>query len=700
MKTLSRLSLIGLCAGLCTLGGLSGVPSTAEAAPPPGMPDPSRMSGIPRPDPNLSPGTVTVRCLDGSFANPAIGVEVELEITGEDGGKTTRTATTVEQGRATFSGLEDAFGETVVAKATVAGQTLKSQPFVLGPQAGVALMLVASGASGPPAGPGPGGGPHGSGAGDPHGGQGAMPVPGEPFPLAGRPPGMIIVGALDLGREAEGEGEPARKIGPIPEVEITLRATAPGVADPIILTGTTDSEGRVTFEGLDERLPANASIVVEAQLEDEGDPTRSKSFTLGDTGYAIVLTRGAMPQAPARPQQQAQAQPTRRMQLPGPRVDEAMEAGAVRVFVIDAHDQPVADQQVVIHTSQVTGDDANRVGRTNEGGMAIVEGVPFGPEMLSQLRVIYDGAPYSSTFFNMPEDKGAVVMLRVFEVTTDRSKVRSALQIDVSPRENDFAAVTFMYAAFVEGDEAFWVPGGMRLYGPEDTRSMHVLPEAESWLFHDGEAPWVDIDRPLPPGEELRLSFAVGLPHDGELELEWSAPFPLVEGASRVTVSPDLSVTHGVAGAPQLNPHAGPGGDDVELYELGHDRFEPRVCDYLAAGGHPCPTGTWGGADLKIVVEDLPVRSRLWPWTAWGLLGLAGLGLGLGLLLRPRVDARAALLERRDALMAELVSLDERGEDKPATRRERARLLRTLDRIYRQLEALGSARPGDAGDGG
>ncbi len=50
------LSMVALCAAFW------GVPSQAAAAPP-GMPDPVKMSGIPRPDPALAVGTVTVRCL-------------------------------------------------------------------------------------------------------------------------------------------------------------------------------------------------------------------------------------------------------------------------------------------------------------------------------------------------------------------------------------------------------------------------------------------------------------------------------------------------------------------------------------------------------------------------------------------------------------------------------------------------------------
>lgn len=660
----------------------------AEAGPPPQMPDPSRMSGIPRPDPNLTPGTVTVRCLDGGFANPAVGVEVSLEITTETGTEV-REATTIDQGRATFTGLDEFFGRSVVAKASVAGQALQSQTFTLAPQAGVALLLVASDGQAPAT------GPHGdpsAGASDPHGGQGAMPIPGRPFPLAGRPRGTLVVGALDLSQAKSGAG-------PIEGAPVVLRATAEGLDAPIIEEALTDAEGRATFEGLDARLPEGAQIVVGIELPGEASPQVSDSFTLGDSGYALVFTHGQAGQAGQAGQGQAGAQQASsgaqaspRMDLPPPRVDKSLQPGQVRVIVLDAHDRPVADQGLIVHSSQATGDSSNRVGRTDSQGSAIVEGVPVAEGMLAQVRVVYEGAPYSSTLFGMPDDAGAIVMLRVFRPTGDRTRVRSALQIDVSPRENDFAAVSFNYALFVDGDEAFWAPGGMTIFGPEGTRSFHVLDEAKNWLVHDGEAPFATLDRPLEPGVELRLSFAVGIEHDGTLELEWTTPFPLVDDASMVSIPASLSVTHGVAGAPEVNPHAAHDGGPLEIYKLGYQPFGLRLCDLLAREGRACVLDAWGGNDVAITVEGLPIRDRRWPLIAWTLVGLTALVVAGNVIFRRRVGAREALLARRDALMAELVALDTEAEaqslPEAERRSRRAKLMHTLDRIYRQLEAL------------
>lgn len=633
----------------------------AQAAPPQGMPDPSQMSGIPRPDPNLPPDVVTVRCLEGGFDKPVLGVAVELELRAPDGTTKTLSLASGEAGRARFEGLGDHFGHSVVAKATFAGQTLTSQTFTLDGQTGFALMLVASGGASAPS--------------DPHGGQGDVPLPGKPFPLPNKPRGSLIVGALDLA----GNGSA------IPDVEITLTATPPPSADaapvePIVLTAKTDAEGRVTFEQLDTKLPEGASLVITADLGD--GPERSDAFTLGTTGYAIVLTKNEGKSAPPGPAPTAE-----RQQFP-PRSDRSLAPGKLRVLVIDAFDRPVANQPVFGVVNGITGDSQSIGGTTDAGGMVVLDFVPA-HDQLAEVQTEYGSAPWTSGGFSMPDDSGAVVVLRVFPTTADRSIARSAIQVDVMGRENDLAAVTFMIAVFIEGDVAFWPGGGMRIWGPDDTRFLQVLPEAEEWLKHDEEAPYVELAKPLPPGTEIRLSFAVTVPHEGKLELDWTTPFPLVENASLVTVPADLEVTHGVAGAPETNPHAGRDGGPLDIYQLGHRRFEAGVCDRFGSTGFHCPFSAQLGNDIEIVVEGLPRRSRVWPWTAWALLGVTGLGLVVGLALRPRVGVRGALLARRDALLAELVALDQSKLPEAERAAARQRLLAGLDGIYRRLEGLG-----------
>ena len=102
--------------------------------------------GHPAPDPQLAAGTVTVRVIRGSFANPVVSLTVELI-----GGSSPRQRDHDRRsGRAEFTGL--APGTRVKAVAVVAGERLESQEFTMPASGGIRLTLVAADPSGQPLG--------------------------------------------------------------------------------------------------------------------------------------------------------------------------------------------------------------------------------------------------------------------------------------------------------------------------------------------------------------------------------------------------------------------------------------------------------------------------------------------------------------------------------------------------------------------
>ncbi len=102
------------------------------------QPDPRQMSGIPRPDPNLPDGQITVRVIRGSFANNVLDHPVDLRA-----GDAVTTANTDQEGRARFSSLSP--GARVSVATTLDGAELVSQAFAAPGQGGVAVMLVGAG---------------------------------------------------------------------------------------------------------------------------------------------------------------------------------------------------------------------------------------------------------------------------------------------------------------------------------------------------------------------------------------------------------------------------------------------------------------------------------------------------------------------------------------------------------------------------
>jgi hypothetical protein len=109
---------------------------TGTAYAQPMMIDPSQMSGIPRPDPAVPPGTLSVRVIRGDFAHPLVGQEVTL-----DGPGGPRTAKSDPTAHATFDGLTTGRG-TYTIKSSAFGQDLSSQPIEMPPNSGVKIMLV------------------------------------------------------------------------------------------------------------------------------------------------------------------------------------------------------------------------------------------------------------------------------------------------------------------------------------------------------------------------------------------------------------------------------------------------------------------------------------------------------------------------------------------------------------------------------
>jgi hypothetical protein len=118
---------------VCLLAALSVVAAGAAQD----MPDPKQMSGIPLNVADVAPGTVVVRVVKGSLANPLPNQPVELA-----GGDAPVTEATNDTGRAEFKGL--APGARVKAATTVAGERVESQEMIVPATGGIRVMLVAT----------------------------------------------------------------------------------------------------------------------------------------------------------------------------------------------------------------------------------------------------------------------------------------------------------------------------------------------------------------------------------------------------------------------------------------------------------------------------------------------------------------------------------------------------------------------------
>lgn len=107
------------------------------------QPDPRQMSGIPRPDPQQAPRSVSVRVIRGTMTNNVADQPVQLFVNGKP-----QTVNTGADGRAQFENLPP--GSTLKAATVVDGESLDSQEFPSpgAGEPGIRLLLVATGGGG------------------------------------------------------------------------------------------------------------------------------------------------------------------------------------------------------------------------------------------------------------------------------------------------------------------------------------------------------------------------------------------------------------------------------------------------------------------------------------------------------------------------------------------------------------------------
>jgi len=132
MRSITR----GSIAGLALLGILVGTVATVRPVTAQQMPDASLIHGRAIPAPELAAGTVTVRVVREAIGNNAPNQTVKVTA-----GGTTRSAVTDDLGRAEFKGLPP--GQDARAEATVDGEAMQSEPFMVPTSGGLRVILVA-----------------------------------------------------------------------------------------------------------------------------------------------------------------------------------------------------------------------------------------------------------------------------------------------------------------------------------------------------------------------------------------------------------------------------------------------------------------------------------------------------------------------------------------------------------------------------
>lgn len=667
----------------------------------PGMPDPRMMSGISRVDSGLEAGAISVRALLGSFAQPAVGTTIKLELFSAKGESLgTKTMVSDEAGRVTFRELSSV-GEVAyaIAKATLGEQEEQSRKIAVDPRAGSRVLLVkgagawqkakgaadgaANGAGGMPgsaAGGAPGMmPPHGSAArpSDPHGavagghggaahGAGAAKAPAlcKPNPLDTHPDGTLVVGLIQFSSAGELVG---RK-----DETIHLEIKAPGLA-PKRLESKTQADGRVVFQGLlASAYPPGTRMKLWAAADPKAPPPRplqSGARVALDVPAGKVRIKALKPGA-------------RRLES-----EEFSWDGKAAVVLLTrtcdrAAKEAVQDLQVQLWRHTMTGEKESVAGHIDQSASVLLAPKQVQDGDFFSVQGVYKGAPYRTNFFNLPPQGGVEVELVVYETTRDPSVLRSMTQLEFHPREDNMLQVNHYFQTYVTGNKAFWWPD-LKIEGPSDTRWFQVVPGADAYLDHKEEAPYATLARPLVPGTPIDLSVAYGVPHDGSRRIEWTSPFPL-ERAMGVSDDKIRFASGALAPMSDAN-HQGP--SSKKLYSLSIAGDPPRLCQDPS---EPCKLAEPQAATLDLLVEGIAYQR---PWLRIAGIAaavLAALGIGVGMLGRRRLDPLAELIQERDRLWRQLQELELQGEEAEASPQRQAQkeaVLQALNSIYHRIEA-------------
>lgn len=641
-------------------------------AQPAGMPDPRRMSGIARVDSGLEAGAISVRALLGSFAQPAVDTEITLELFDKDRKSLGQQSMQSDAaGRVTFRQLSSRYPGLAfaVAKATLDGVQEASSPIAIDPRAGSRVLLVKGakamaesqgGAGAVPA------NPHGSAAGpapgSPHGDVGKMgmaaPALCQPNELHTHPPGTLVVGVIEFSPQGQLTGRPDKLV--------TLKVMAPGKPERLV-KAKTDANGRATFKDLvGEDYPEGTRLQVQAPADAEN--TQLPAQQAGARADGTV--------------------PIRKVRLEVFRPDASKLVSQTFVWGKDAkvvlltrscvkpERRAVQDAKVTLIRHSMTGDKSRSEHHLDAQGQVLMPIENHHDGDFYSIQAVYQGAPFQTAFFQPPKHAGVAAELPVYEVSSDPSLLRSAVQFEFYSREDNMAQVNRFYQVYVPGHRAFWQPD-LKIEGPQDTRWFKVVPSAEAHLKHDEGAPFARLVAPILPGKPVDLSVAFGVPHTGHLDLRWTAPFAL-ERALGVT-SDEMRFVRGADAPSKKGQHQG--SRQAALSELHLHAPGARLCERKAS---VCEAGP-GKATIDLEVQGFAYEK---PWLVWAGSGLAGVslvGLGMGLWLGRREDPKSALLAQRDELWGRLQRAKE-AKDEIRVKD----LTAQLNALYHRMESLQS----------
>jgi molybdenum-dependent DNA-binding transcriptional regulator ModE len=505
---------------------------------------------------------------------------------------------------------------------------------------------------------------------------------GRPLPTPDLPRGTVVVRVSDK-----------LPMNGVAKVEVTAVVGAPNGGELRKRVAKTGDDGRATFEG----LPPGSTFKAEVTVG--GERLTTSAFEVPAEGGARVLLIAGIGAASGAAAHGGEAG--------GPdeagghdEADEEAEggdpnafgmdavvgavapadgvpAGTLELEVADAAGQPVKGLELKI--GEVGADKSVKVHRatTDDQGRARFPGLTTGENAAYAAVATLDGLRLATQPFRMETTTGMRGRIQALARTDDPSVLnadnRSKIVVDL--RED---AIAIMQSLIFRNtsDKLFDPgPGGLLLPLQKGFVGAQEIQGGAPVKVRQGEG--IAVQTKVAPDRNAQFAasarFGYILQANGDTSLEVRQPMPIAMESPLVLVPGSSRLTIEGPGIKRLRDDQDASGNKVALYEL--------------------PAIPAGGA-LAFTVAGIAQRERAGQQVVAVLCVL--LVLGAVALARPpagvadQKKAREALVDRREALFAELVALErERREGGGAAADDRRRaLMSKLEAVYRELAAL------------
>jgi hypothetical protein len=526
------------------------------------------------------------------------------------------------------------------------------------------------------------------------GGGGRMPdlsqIVGRPLPDGGMPTGTVSVRV-------------ARKmpVNAVAGAEVSAIIKNAG-GDLRKRALKTDASGRVLFEGMAPGDQFHAEVTVDGErLETQpfAIPSEGGIKTMLISGVLGGANRGGEPAGGGPADESPAGGDEKRAFSLGATAgvaqeDASLPAGTFDLVLRDENGAPIADHPVVLGMVNKQGEVESRRGKTDGAGRARFTDLPTGKQSGYAAVIDWHGLRLSTAPFAMPESGGARAEIRALTRSADPSAITigAGARIVVQMAEDRLQILEFL--PLENTSEKMFDPSPGAFEIPLPTGFTGAQPQENDRKIDVRQDHGIAVHGPIvPKRSQLGVSanerqadeivFGFELHYYGDSHV-FSQPVP--NGIGSFTLITDQKVSGLTLSGPGLSAR------------------EERVLNgrkYWIMGAQAVPPG----GSITFTINGIPATDASGRWISGILSVLLIIGAVVFLSVGPRrggardkrgtaADERARLVEQREALFTELVTMERtsRAAGLPAPAEKREQLVARLEQVYQDMAALEEPR--------